>query len=164
MVPQPLNQKVGEQQHRGYRLQERLHEAPPGGQAVIGGQMLRDNVMNLEFRRFQKDDFPEYTSWFMDPELDRRLGPIDQEWLDAVLSKKESEGVAWTVLRDKEMVALIETVFDPQGHLPAGIAAIAINPGLRRQGIGTAVLERILHLHYNQGIHEHVAYVTQVAT
>ena len=50
--------------------------------------------MHLEFRRFQEEDYPEYASWFTDPELNRRLGPIDQDWLEAVLCESESEGVA----------------------------------------------------------------------
>lgn len=115
--------------------------------------------MNLVFRRFQQEDYPEYAAWFIDPELNRRLGPMDQEWLDAVLTEPESAGITWAVLRDAELVAVVETVFDHQNHKPAGITAMAAKPSLRRQGIGTAVLRQILSQHQSRGIAEHVAYI-----
>jgi len=117
--------------------------------------------MELEFRRFQQGHYPAYAAWFVDPELDRWLGPMDQEWLDAVLAEPATEGITWAVFRDEALVAVIETVFDPQGHLPAGITAIAVKPSLRRQGIGGAVLHKLLALHHAQGIDAHVAYVAQ---
>ncbi len=44
--------------------------------------------MELVFRRFQQTDYPEYAAWFVDAELDRQLGPMDQAWLDAVLASQ----------------------------------------------------------------------------
>jgi RimJ/RimL family protein N-acetyltransferase len=116
--------------------------------------------MNLELKRFQQEHSVEYASWFVDPELNRYLGPMDQDWLDAVLSQPESAGVTWAVFRDRELVAVIETVFDPENRLPAAITAIATKPSLRLQGIGTTVLGLILSLHNKQGIFEHVAYIS----
>jgi len=116
--------------------------------------------MNLELRRFQLEHFAEYASWFADPELDRHLGPMDQEWLDLVLSQPEGEGITWAVFRGLELVAVIETVFDPANRMPAAITALAIKPGLRRQGIGTSVLRLILSHHKSRGIVEHVALVS----
>lgn len=117
--------------------------------------------MTLEFRRFQADYYAEYATWFADIELNRRLGPMDQEWLDSVLAEPAAEGITWAVFRDAELVAVIETGFDPQGQLPTVILGIAVKPSLRRQGIGKAVLQKILALHYAQGRHEHIAYVAQ---
>jgi GNAT superfamily N-acetyltransferase len=56
-------------------------------------------------------------------------------------------------------VAVIETVFDARNSSLAYIAAIATKPGLRRQGIGTTVLQQILGRHREQGITEHIALV-----
>ena len=117
-------------------------------------------TMNLEFKRFQREDYPEYASWFVDPELNRHLGPMDPAWLDAVLLQPESAGATWTVFREMELVALIETVFAMKRQRPAGITALATKPSLRRQGIGTTVLQRILAIHKSQGIDEHVAYIS----
>lgn len=116
--------------------------------------------MNFELIRFQREHFEEYASWFVDPELNRHLGPMDQAWLEAVLSQPESAGVTWAVFRGREMVAVVETIFDPEQRLPAGITALATRPDLRRQGIGSTVLQQILLHHKSQGIVEHVAYIS----
>ena len=116
--------------------------------------------INLELKSFQPEHYAEYVSWFTDPELSHHLGPMDQAWLDSVLSQPESAGVTWAVFRGIELVAVVETVFDLEHRLPAGIMAIAVKPSLRRQGIGTTVLHQILSLHKSQGIDEHVTYVS----
>ena len=115
---------------------------------------------NLELKHFQREYYAEYASWFTDPELSRHLGPMDEIWLEAVLSQPESAGVTWAVFLGIELVAVVETVFDPERRLRAGIAAIAVKPGLRRQGIGTSVLDQILSMHKSKGIDQHVAYVS----
>ena len=59
--------------------------------------------MDFELNRFQQEHYAEYASWFADPELNRHLGPIDQGWLDAVLSQPESaeryghENSSWVI-------------------------------------------------------------------
>jgi RimJ/RimL family protein N-acetyltransferase len=116
--------------------------------------------MRLEFKRFQREHFAEYSAWFMDPELNRHLGPMDQAWLEAVLAQAESAGVTWAVFRGVELVAIVETVFDPEHRLSAAITAVATKPTCRRQGIGSTVLQEILLLHKQQGIVEHVAFIS----
>ena len=111
--------------------------------------------MELEFRRFQQENYPEYAAWFVDAELNRRLGPMDQDWLDAVLAMTEDEGVIWAVFRDELLVAVIEITFELQRPQRASITGLATKPQLRRQGIGTAVLTHLLALHQRQGIREH---------
>jgi GNAT superfamily N-acetyltransferase len=115
---------------------------------------------NLEIKRFRREDYPEYAAWFVDPELNRHLGPMDLTWLEAVLSQPDAAGATWSVFRETELVAIIETVFDMEHRLPAVIAAFATKPELRRQGIGTQVLQQILLMHRSKGINEHVAYVS----
>ena len=117
-------------------------------------------TITLELKRFQREHYAEYASWFADPELNRHLGPMDEIWLEAVLSQLEPAGVTWAVFRGIELVAVVETVFDPERRLPAGITAIAVKPGLRRKGICTIVLHQMLSLHKSKGIVEHVAYVS----
>lgn len=116
--------------------------------------------MNLNLKRFQREHFAEYASWFADPEINLHLGPMDEEWLDVVLSQSEAEGVTWAVFRGAELVAVVETAFDPKNSLLAVIPAIATKPELRQQGIGTAALRLILSLHKDKGIVEHIAYVS----
>ena len=116
--------------------------------------------MKLEFKRFQKEYYSEYAAWFMDPELDRLLGPMDQAWLEAVLSEPPSSGITWAVLREAELVAVIETVFDPRNISSCAIPALAVKPVLRRQGIGTAVLQHLMSMYKNQGISEYIAFIS----
>jgi len=118
-------------------------------------------TMKLAFKKFQQAYYPEYAAWFVDPELNRRLGPMDQEWLHAVLAEPEAEGITWAVFRDDELVAVIETVFDPDDQRSAVIMATAVKPTLRRQGLGTAVLQRLLAMHQTKSIDAHLAYVAQ---
>lgn len=116
--------------------------------------------MNLELKRFQREHYAEYASWFLDPELKRHLGPMDEEWREAVLSQPEAESATWAVLRGMELVAVVETVFDSENPLSVVIPAIATKPQLRRQGIGKTALRLILSLHKKKGIVEHVAYIS----
>ncbi len=115
--------------------------------------------MELELVCFRGEHYPEYASWFSDPELDSHLGPMGQDWLDAVLNEPEEEGITWVVFRDGEMVAVVEIGFDPGAPTWAGFAGLAVKPSLKRQGIGTAVLQRVLALHEGQGRTEHMALV-----
>jgi RimJ/RimL family protein N-acetyltransferase len=116
--------------------------------------------MDLEFKRFQKEHYAEYASWFSDPELNRHLGPMDLTWLEAVLSQPESQGVTWAVLEGQALVSIVETVLDKENHLPAAVTALATKPTLRQRGIGTTVLQMVLKRHKNVGISEHVAYIS----
>jgi GNAT superfamily N-acetyltransferase len=116
--------------------------------------------VNLIFRRFRSEYYPDYASWFSDPELNRRLGPMDRDWLDCVLSEPEAAGEVWAVFRGPELVAVVETAYDPQGTLPAAITGVATKPALRRQGIGVAVLRHIVAVHRSRGIAEQIAYIS----
>jgi hypothetical protein len=53
----------------------------------------------LQIRKFLREDFPEFRTWFADPELNRRLGPMeeDDEWLD-VLSQQDA--IEYSIFRD----------------------------------------------------------------
>ena len=49
---------------------------------------------------------------------------MDQHCLDAVLSEPEFEGATWAAFRGAELVAVIETGFDPQDVSMASVKAI----------------------------------------
>lgn len=115
--------------------------------------------MKLTFQRFQEQDFQAYALWLVDPEQDRWLGPMGQEWLEAVLSEEESEGATWAVFRAGMLVTVAETAFDLKGNR-AAVTALAVRPKLRKQGIGTA-LEELLDVHRREGLLEDVAFVRE---
>ena len=115
--------------------------------------------MNLIFKRFQREYYAEYAAWFVDPELNHELGPMDEEWLLAILSETEEEGITWAVFREEEFVAVLETKFDPQNILPVAITALAVKPTLRRQGIAKAVLVKLLADQRIKGFGSHLCYI-----
>ena len=116
--------------------------------------------MKLEFTLFQQEHYSEYTRWYVDAELNHRLGPMDQTWLNAVLTETPSDGATWVVFRAAELVAVVEIAFGSQNHSTAFITAIAIKPTLRQQGIGKAVLHQLLSKNKSQGITDHIAFIS----
>jgi GNAT superfamily N-acetyltransferase len=117
--------------------------------------------MDLEFRQFGKEHFVEYASWFADPDLNRQLGPMDEAWLELVMRGGEVSGdETWAVLCDGQLVAVVEALVDSEHPASYTIGAVATNPVLRRQGIGTRSLQHVLDLHKSRGIVEHSARVS----
>ena len=117
--------------------------------------------MRLNLRRFQAGDFAMYKAWFADPELERWLGPLDDEWLAAVLSERPSDRATWLVLDGDASVAVLETALHLINSSLAAITGLAVKPELRGQGIGTAVLRKVLALHRREGRFEHLAYICE---
>jgi len=116
--------------------------------------------MELAFSRFRREYYQEYAAWFSDPELNRQLGPLDEDWLSAVLSEQAAEtGDTWVVFLSMEMVGVVSTVFDPENRFRAGITEIAVKPTRRRQGLAKAILKKLLSDHHDQGIISHVTYI-----
>jgi GNAT superfamily N-acetyltransferase len=64
------------------------------------------------------------------------------------------------VFRAAELVAVIETVFDPERPTIAWIPALATKPNLRGQRIASAVLKRTLSLHHERSIVQHEAFIS----
>jgi len=104
-------------------------------------------MANLQFRKFVREDFPEYQSWYADADLNEQLGPMetDDEWLYYVLS--EWNGIEYSVFRDGALVAVLGIVFPDDEHPSYYITDLAVKPGLRRQGIGTEALKTLFALH-----------------
>ncbi len=115
--------------------------------------------MNISFKKFTQVYFPEYSSWFQDPELNSQLGPMDEDWLHWVLTEDEADGITWAVFDDDEMVGVVETAFDSEGRLPVVIRGIAVKPSRRRQGIGSAILHCLFAMLTPRGIFDYCAYI-----
>lgn len=101
----------------------------------------------LDFNIFKKEDFPEYLTWFQDPDLHKRLGPMedDDEWLTEIL--QDDDGCTYSVFMNEKLVAVIGLVF-PNKEFPIYcISSIAVKPMLRSKGIGKKVLQGIIELH-----------------
>jgi len=69
----------------------------------------------------------------------------DEEWLELVLS--ERDGAQYSVFDKEVLVAVVGIVF-PDDEFPYyTITDLAINPGLRRKGIGAQILKDLPLLH-----------------
>src|SRR5688572_11054052 len=117
--------------------------------------------MNLELRPFAAEDFAEYASWFADPDLNRYLGPMDEECLELMTAGGEVPGdETWAVLRAGELVAVVVALIDADDRSTYMITAVATKPALRGQGIGPAALQHVFELHRGRGVVEHSAQVS----
>lgn len=101
--------------------------------------------MNVRFTKFTAEDFPEYKAWYEDAELNMRLGPMDDAWLDHILT--ENNGCQYSVFCEKELIAVIGILFPNPEHPAYYITDFAIKPALRNQGIGSEVLLELVKLH-----------------
>lgn len=95
---------------------------------------------SLTVRRLTTADWAWITTWFTDPALDRELGPVDEAWLELVTS--ETEGVQLAIEADGTPTGLVGVTWDPQGKRHA-ITDFAVNPALRRTGLGSQILTAV---------------------
>ena len=96
----------------------------------------------MELRKFSADDWIWVQEWFRDPLLDRELGPMDTDWLEAVLA--ESNGVQFVATIQSEPVCLIGCVWGNDQHPSHFITDIAVAPSLRGQGLASPILQQVL--------------------
>jgi len=100
----------------------------------------------MELRPFLKEDFDTYCTWYADPDLNRELGPMDNEWLEYVLN--ESPPKEFSFFEDGSLVAVIGTEAPETGEDSTWyITAIAVNPAMKRKGIGKRALQLLLEHH-----------------
>ncbi len=100
---------------------------------VVNTESTRGIVDRFRVRPMVRSDWRWISDWFRDAELDRRLGPVDEEWLEHVLSDRD--GVQLVLEDDERPVALVGCVWDRSG-VEHGITDLAVNPQLRHSGIG----------------------------
>ena len=129
----------------------------PHSQGQLYGPAMDDS--ELRFERFSREHYDDYLGWFADEELNRRLGPMDDEWLTAILEESEEQGITWAVFVSSELVGVIETVFSP--GMPCAITAIAVKPARLQQGLASSMLRRLFSDYEARGIETYLAYVEQ---
>lgn len=110
----------------------------------------------MTIRPFTAADFDEYRRWYEDPELDEQLGPMDEEWLDYVLA--DEEGAQLVCLENDAMVAVVGLAVDPEADAWV-VTDIAVNPALRRRGVGRRAIEAVMELPRFSHISNWLAYV-----
>lgn len=115
-------------------------------------------MLTAFIRRFVENDFVQYQSWYDDPMLNTHLGPIDYTWLSAVLEQKD--GMEYSYFESDQLAAVVGIVFHPTEHAWV-ITDIAVNPALRRQGVGARALQAVIEITPMQPPGRWLAYVMQ---
>nr|WP_313372438.1 GNAT family N-acetyltransferase [Brucella intermedia] len=95
----------------------------------------------MQLRKLRRDDWTWIQTWFQDECLNRALGPLDQEWLNYVLT--QHDGIQLIAEIDGEPVGLIGCQWDRQGK-QHGITDFAIAPAKRQRGLGGRVLAGVV--------------------
>ncbi|XZG70461.1 GNAT family N-acetyltransferase [Chitinibacteraceae bacterium HSL-7] len=99
----------------------------------------------LTLRRFLPADLPEYAAWYADDWLDNALGPVpDAEWLECVMS--DEGGIQFAVERDGALIAVAGVCLGTTVHPYYYLTDLAIQPALRRSGLGAEVLRSLCSL------------------
>lgn len=102
--------------------------------------------MKLEL--FREDHFQEYQSWFTDIELNKRLGPIDKDWLDHVLNEENGRQYAFT--DGKKLVAVAGIILPNGLHDYYTLTDMAVCPKFKNQGLGSKVLKQLIEMYHSE--------------
>ena len=95
--------------------------------------------MNLRLEFFKKENFEELCSWYADSSIEDKLGVLDEEWLEDVLT--DTSNLQYGGFVDDEMVASVG-LYSPELEFPFYVVAeIAVKPSWQRKGVATKILE-----------------------
>lgn len=100
--------------------------------------MMNKHNAPLTLHPFQKSNYTEYKSWYKDPQLQKALGPLDEEWLNHILHSDEGRELA--VFSGTELVAVVGITSAHEDWDYRVITNIAVKPALRYRGLGRRVL------------------------
>lgn len=111
----------------------------------------------FQVRPMVRSDWHWISGWFRDAELDCRLGPVDEEWLEHALADRDGVQL---VLEDGDgrPVALVGCVWDRSG-VEHGITDLAVNPQLRGLGIGREAVTSTLAWAWHPAAKHWIAFV-----
>lgn len=99
--------------------------------------------MNLRFEDFRPHHYRSYRSWFTDRAMSEFLGDIDRDWLRHVTGDRV--GVELAVMHGRVLVGEVGMLPANQRNRLHFITNLAINPNLRRQGYGRALVDQLVH-------------------
>ena len=101
----------------------------------------------LKIEKFKSKYFKDYQTWSSDPEFNKRLGPIDQEWLGFILRDETGDQYAFT--HSGELMAVVGVLLPTLEDNYYTITDISVAPHLRSKGIGTKALNLLMR-HYSR--------------
>ena len=93
-------------------------------------------------RAFVRDDWPWVRTWFQDESLNQALGPVDEAWLDHVIS--DPGGAQLVAVLDGKPVALIGCEWAHDTGSLHVLTDLAIDPAARRRRLGAQAVDLLL--------------------
>lgn len=102
-------------------------------------------------RHFERKDFEAYRSWYADPDLNRELGPMDEQWLEHVMN--ETPRRQYSFIEDEVLVAVIGTEGPRPNETAWFITDIAVHPDKKRNGIATQAINMLIEKHREYSPH-----------
>ena len=100
------------------------------------------NAQDIYLRKFEASDYHDYKKWFEDKELNKHLGPLDEDWLTYVMSDKTGEQFSFT--HKQRLIGVAGTCFSDGDHDYQVLTDIAVRPDLRLRGIGMLLLTKLI--------------------
>ena len=104
--------------------------------------------MKCSFTELTEQDFNIYKSWFKDEELNRQLGPMEKEtWETWQGYQQEGEpSIELGIHVDSALVGVVQIGLPEKEYPQYYILAIAVDPGQKRKGLGSQLLQQLLRL------------------
>ncbi|NJC27437.1 GNAT family N-acetyltransferase [Neolewinella antarctica] len=99
----------------------------------------------LTFKKFKRENYEEYRSWYNNERIKEALYDVEGEWLAHVLNQKD--GIQYAVYGEQTLVGVVGVLFPAQDHPYSVITDIAVNPALFRKGVGSQILSGLTNLH-----------------
>ena len=96
----------------------------------------------MEIRYFTKNDFPIYTTWFEDDQLNKALGPIDEAWLNYVLAESPPSQFSCSI--EGTIVAVVGIARPTESNANYVITDIAVDPERKRTGLASRALLSVI--------------------
>lgn len=117
------------------------------------------NQNDVQLRTVRRDDWEWLQKWFQDEWLNNELGPIDEAWLEHVL--RENDGVELVAEERGKPVAIIGILWSTKNNPFHVVSDIAVDPKLRRKGIGRRVLVNVMTWPGHPSASEWIAFVSK---
>ena len=129
-------------EYLGLKLAKAASPVPTPFETSADNGLARWHDERMEIREFLAGDWSWVQEWFQDALLDRELGPMDRDWLDAVMAERNGVQLVGTI--DRKPVALIGCVWGTDQHPSHYLTDIAVAPSMRGQGLASKALQLVI--------------------
>ncbi|TQF40093.1 hypothetical protein UNPF46_11560 [Bradyrhizobium sp. UNPF46] len=100
---------------------------------------MQDDQLGIEFHPMTRIEVKQYLNWFTDPVISARMFRPTETWVGYVLDGERP--LAWVAYVGNAMVGHIQVEYYPEDVCSI---ALAVDPSLKRQGLGAKVLTKFV--------------------